>query len=395
MTNAKNITTPTSNNANRPLKVFIIALWYPSLNHPLGNIFVHEQAEALVQSGMDVTVINANVLSFKTRARWGTSVRTVDGVKILQTTVPIYGRGKAQPHIDATERIIRRLFARAVKAYGKPDIIHIHSARYAGPVGVSLAKANNIPCILTEHYSQILYDNLNDAEVSCVRQTLEGCDRIIAVSPALAEKLKHFCDKEPIYIPNVLNAKTFHYTPEHHEGYTFVSTAWLSKRKGMDILLRAFAKLKYKNPYVNLKICGSGAELESLKLLAEELQISDSVEFTGQRTRSQLCHELNRSDCFVLASYGETFGVVYIEALACGLPIIATKCGGPEDIVNDSNGMLVDIGDVDALAAAMEKIYNEKSNYNSATIRNDCLNLYSYEVVVDHLKKIYQSCLDV
>jgi len=82
MTNAQNINNSVSENSKNPLKVFIIASWYPSLNHPLGNIFVHEQAEALVQSGMDVTVINANVLSFKTRARWGTSVRTVDGVKI-------------------------------------------------------------------------------------------------------------------------------------------------------------------------------------------------------------------------------------------------------------------------------------------------------------------------
>ncbi|MBQ6570237.1 MAG: glycosyltransferase [Clostridia bacterium] len=379
----------------KPVKILIVASWYPSPDHPVSNIFVHEQAAALVRAGYDVAVINTEIVSFKSKAHWGKSFREADGVKIFQLTVPVYGRGKAKPYIDVTNRAMRYLYGKASKSWGKPDIIHIHSSRFAGPIGVKLAKEHSIPCVLTEHLSKIIHKTMNEDEKKCLTKAIRGAGKVIAVSPSLAEELKNFGCENPIYIPNVVDGRLFNYAPKSHGDFTFISTAWLSKRKGMDILIRAFGKLKNKHPYLKLKICGSGAELDALKNLAAQLELADSVEFTGERDRAQLCQELNSSDCFVLASYAETFGVVYIEALACGLPVIATRCGGPEGIVNDTNGILVDTGDVDALCAAMEKIYSERDSYSGAALRKGCLDLYGCEVVVSQLSDVYNSLLDI
>lgn len=95
----------------------------------------------------------------------------------------------------------------------------------------------------------------------------------------------------------------------------------------------------------------------------------------------------------MLASRFETFGVVYAEALACGLPIIATACGGPEMIVQEKNGFLVPVEDVAALSEALKKMYAQYEAFDSEEIRADCLRRFSEKAVVSRLRTVYESCL--
>ena len=133
---------------------------------------------------------------------------------------------------------------------------------------------------------------------------------------------------------------------------------------------------------------GDGPEMPALRQQAEELGISESVTFTGTYIRSDFAAELLKSDCFVLPSRSETFGIVYAEALATGTPVIATKCGGPEDFVDDTNGLLVPVDDVSALADAMKQMMTEADRYDPKSMAEECNRRFSSEVIGRELSGI-------
>ena len=94
-------------------------------------------------------------------------------------------------------------------------------------------------------------------------------------------------------------------------------------------------------------------------------------------------------NAFVLPSHYETFGVVLMEALSCGKPVISTKCGGPEGIVNSQNGMLVCKKNILALGEAMETMRMNFDKYDNAWIQTDCMSRFGESVVVAKLSNTY------
>jgi glycosyltransferase involved in cell wall biosynthesis len=167
----------------------------------------------------------------------------------------------------------------------------------------------------------------------------------------------------------------------------------MTANKGQADLLQAFAARFQGDPTVQLRIGGDGPLRAELQTLALELGISEQVTFLGMLSREQVATEMQRADAFVLSSHYETFGVVLIEALACGTPIIATACGGPECIVRPSNGLLVPPGDVDALGAAMAQIRETSANYPPDALHSECMAQFGEQAVAAQLGQIYQSVL--
>jgi glycosyltransferase involved in cell wall biosynthesis len=138
---------------------------------------------------------------------------------------------------------------------------------------------------------------------------------------------------------------------------------------------------------------GDGPERGYLKSLAAELELESVVEFSGAYVRSEFAEALSLSDVFVLASRRETFGVVYIEAMACGVPVIATRCGGPEDFVNGLNGLLVPVEDVESLAKAMLEIRENIKNYNRDIISNTAREGFAAYKIAERLTAIFEGLI--
>jgi glycosyltransferase involved in cell wall biosynthesis len=138
-----------------------------------------------------------------------------------------------------------------------------------------------------------------------------------------------------------------------------------------------------------LIIIGSGTENERLHAQAEQLGIADRVRFTGMLDKQAIVSLMNESNAFVLPSRGETFGVAYIEAMAMGLPVIATPCGGPEHFVNSDNGLLVDIGNVELLTKAMRQMETTIDKYQPETIRAYIQERFSAKAIVGQLEEIF------
>jgi len=146
------------------------------------------------------------------------------------------------------------------------------------------------------------------------------------------------------------------------------------------------------NKNVSLLILGGGPEYGSLKKEIEKLNMKKQIALYGFARREDVLRELQNSNAFVLSSKYETFGVVLIEAMSCGLPIISTKCGGPESIITDESiGLLVESDNIQELSTAMLKVYNGK--YDRKYIRDYSIESFSEDAIVYELNKVYEKIL--
>src|SRR5262249_36764145 len=135
-----------------------------------------------------------------------------------------------------------------------------------------------------------------------------------------------------------------------------------NEKKGIDVLLRAFALIHDKEPSLKLVLAGDGPLHGQLKDLASALGIANKVEFLGQQGRVQVVNLLHRCEVFVLPSRSEPFGIVLAEAMACKKPIVATTAGGiPEIIENQKNGILVEPDNEKALAEALITVLKDEN----------------------------------
>ena len=156
------------------------------------------------------------------------------------------------------------------------------------------------------------------------------------------------------------------------------------------MLIKAFAQAFRECPKVTLTICGQGQEEGMLRKLIFDLGMEGRIELAGLRPREEIAQRLQDADCFALASVSETFGVSYLEALSCGVPVIATRCGGPECFVNERNGLMVEPDNIEELARAMLTMYCNSSSYNRAAIAHEIRQDYSAQAVASRLMEQYE-----
>lgn len=159
-------------------------------------------------------------------------------------------------------------------------------------------------------------------------------------------------------------------------------------------MIKAFAeKFKGISKY-RLLLGGDGPDKMFIENLVKELGITKQVEFLGYLSRENVLDQMRTCDVFVLSSLYETFGVVVIEAMACGKPVIATKCGGPEAIVNDKNGLLIEANNVGQFADAMNWITSHMNQYDASAIKDDCFSRFGSKAVGRQLIYLYNLALN-
>ena len=123
--------------------------------------------------------------------------------------------------------------------------------------------------------------------------------------------------------------------------------------------------------------------------------IEEQGKLTGRLSREELSGLLGTCDAFVLASFAETFGIVFIEAMATGLPAIGTVCGGPEDIITPESGFLIRPGNVDALAAKMKTLYDTYESFDKEKIRQSIVSRFDFQLAGQKLRQVYSEALEM
>jgi glycosyltransferase involved in cell wall biosynthesis len=174
--------------------------------------------------------------------------------------------------------------------------------------------------------------------------------------------------------------------------FVFLTVALLHPVKALPTLLQAF-KLVIERGHGNLRldIGGDGPERAALESLASHLGLDDNCRFLGLLDREGVRSALQKCDSFVLASRYESFGVVLGEAMACGKPVIATSCGGPEFVVTPETGVLVPPGSPDALADAMENAILRRDQLDPDTIRASVVERFGESSFVARWSELYST----
>ena len=229
----------------------------------------------------------------------------------------------------------------------RPDVPHAHFARGAylvGRVGKRLRK----PVVVTTHnYVDLSYYRDIDLFVT----TTADQRAYLLANGIVADRvttIPHFTLLQP----------TGSAVRHVRETATLLSFGRMVKKKGFDVLLRAFAALLRSGVAARLIIGGDGEERQALAALAAELDISEQVSFSGWI--DDVGAALAEADIFVLPSLDEPFGIVVLEAMAAGVPIVATRTRGPVEILSDHTAYFAEIGDVETLALAMRQAVGDR-----------------------------------
>lgn len=283
------------------------------------------------------------------------------------------------------------LFMQIVKENGVPDIIYAHYLFTIDSLKVVRKHFPEIPVVGIEHWSELCKSRVPKGLLRCGKDAYQLVDRLLAVSPSLQEQIKKHFGKDSEVVYDMVDEEFLHAPISVGSGengpFVFASCGSLLPRKGFDVLLRAFSETRDKTS--KLIILGAGPEKVRLQELAGELGILERVTFKGMVSRDEIREIYRRCSAYVLATKSETFGVSYVEAMAMGLPAIATRCGGPEHFMNDTCGLLVDVDDVAALTRAMDSVEEHIGDYSPEAIREYVRSRFSGEVIAKQLEKIF------
>jgi glycosyltransferase involved in cell wall biosynthesis len=353
--------------------IAIISHMYPQASRPHLGVFVSEQVRALVRIGEPPIGVVVPVPSAPwplplLSPRWR-EYSEVERHRSDFDAVPVdFPRylalpRKSLPGVSAASAVRAILLDRALKErIRSADVIVAHTALLDGGIARLLSRRYHVPYVAVVH-GEDLYHQLRADSPPRMRDTvsavLGSAATVVAVSSAVARGLAD----TPAVLKrlHVLHngVDTMMFAPARPgarpggAGLRTLTAGHLVERKANDLVLRAIASLEGRVS-IEHTIAGDGPERTRLEALAAELGIADRVRFVGAYVHEDLPALLHDCDLFVMPSWDEAFGVVYLEAMACGVPVIAASDGGATDVVDDGrNGFLVPPRGVSAVADAI------------------------------------------
>ncbi|HYN21947.1 MAG TPA: glycosyltransferase [Thermoanaerobaculia bacterium] len=273
----------------------------------------------------------------------------------------------------------------------RPDLVHGHFYE-AAAVTALLARRLQIPFVLTEHSSLIASGSLSGLEKRAVRRAYRQAARVMPVSRMLQAALESqgFEARYEI-VPNVVDLEQFFPAPRRpHPVLRLIAVTRMTPVKGIPDLLEALRLLALRRQDWQCDLIGGGEREEEYRKLAEP---NGHVVFHGELERPEVAARLRAADLFVLASRIETFSVATLEALACGVPVVATACGGPEELVTPSAGTIVPLGSPAAMAEALDHALSNLSSFDREDIARTVASRYGFEAIGERLRQVYESVL--
>lgn len=464
------------------MRVLVVSSMYPTEEHPIGGIFVHEQVKALRAAGIDARVVSGKPfwlsgrhpvralyrylrLSQKAWPGWS----SYDGVPVCYFGFPA-GAFSRKSVYSYFYSIALGHWLKALRRDFDYQLVHAHTAYLDGRAGARAARTARVPYVLTEHTGPL--SSVTD-KWSMRRQAqygIDAADLIVTVSSALrSDLMRQLRVRAPdrvVVVPNGVDTDFFveqeqsnqlsglfgngatidfpdvdvkeylaafltqlslrpglplttdlvldaHKTvaaafraagdmpsDDHQsqadERVTPINAIWVGHHvdvKRVDRLLHAFAIAHRRESRLRLTLLGDGPLLEPSKQLARALKIEPYVTFLPGTSRSGVREKMVRADFLVISSETETFGVVGIEALSIGLPVLATACGGPADFIRHRGlGELVGNTSED-LAIGLQVMADRLPEFDRMAIRQYAIENYDYTRVAQRLMLAYEALL--
>jgi len=374
------------------MKILMLNYEFPPLGGGAGRATLNIARE-LVKSGNEVDILTS---SYEKKA----TDEVVDGINIYR----VFSKRKGIHECGFLGMLSYVIFGffkfRKLVKNKKYDVIHAFFSIPTGIITFLGKKIYGLNYIVSlrgsdvPDYDQYEFNVMHKFLKPLNRRIWKNAHSVVVLSKNLAEiasKTEPKLHYKVIY--NGIDMSVFRpmNVKKTDECIQLICVSRLLKRKGIQYLLYALSKLRYPN--LKLLIVGTGNYGEELRRLTSKLDLSERVSFHNYCKNEDLPELYNRSDIFVLPSLTESFGLVFLEAMACGLPIIATRTGGiPEIVENGENGILVEPGEIDELKNALDRLISDKELRQKMS-RNNLLRVreFSWEKIANQYLEEYKN----
>ncbi len=393
------------------LKVLVVSHMFPRAHHKVGGIFVLEQVKALRDNGIDARVISGDpfwankfpltgIVAYarahsKVEARW----TEYEGVPVM--FFPYLAGGVFRPWLHAwTYEIGLLSILSAVKQQFDYDLVHAHTSYLDGNAGVRAARLGNVPLVITEHTGPFSLLANHVLKRIVTRRAVNAAQRVLCVGDSLRADMRKELSLPNAHIDVLSNGYDHHtfrmkdHSDNRSNGIRALWVGHFVPVKRIDRLVEAFSRIAADIPELTLSLMGDGEGLEAAKHDVEKRGLSERILFLKASDRGGVSSAMREHDFLVVSSEVETFSLVTIEAFASGLPVLSTRCGGPEDLIADQGlGRLV-TNDIEGIAAGLEDMCRNIKDFDSAHIATRAASGYSWDSVAKELKGIYRELLE-
>lgn len=382
------------------LHVLVIPTWFPSERDKITGTYHQTFCRALVKSEKaEVNMIYVDPQGIKTIYKYPfmkkSYVSEFEGYTLYAKRMVDYSKFAYDMYIRSYTKKLDRLFCKYVKAHGKPDVIHAQVLLGAGYAASVIGKKYGVPVVITEHatyfesffigkkekYARFACEN---AYVTCVGNYMNDI---------LREKYGYTSET----LPNIVDTSIFsanQKVPANGDTLRLATVAALRPPKHIDDTIRALRILRDSGEIGKFKftVVGGGFMEDHYKSVASELDMNDVVEFVGRKNAHEIAKYLSETDILVMASVIETFGIPAIEALASGVPVVCTRCKGPEGFLDEGCAEFCNINDPEDLARAIKRMYERKDNIDENYLRARAKE-FSSESVAEQAIGIYNKLI--
>lgn len=381
---------------DRPLNVLFVTAWYPIAETPYRGIFVREHAKAVALYDK-VTVLHAFGAVDNLAAAYQLDRETDPTLTEGLSTYLLRHRRvgfKAEPLMRhwSLFRALGQLIPQV-----QPDVIHANIHRVALQ-SILAGKRFGIPVVITEHNSAFPRKLLSKLDLWEAKVAFKAAKAVMPVSQALQRGIEASGVQANFQIvPNVVNTELFQPTLGERTANGPIKLLCVGNMpethiKGYPHLFAALAGLT-DGPAWQLEIIGDGPMMGEYQARVRELDLADRIRFHGYQPKAEIVRAMDEADLFVLASVWDNMPCVLIEAMAMGLPVVATRTGGIPEMIGADVGLLAEPGNAESMRQTLAQMFAQLPRFAPAQIMTAARDKYSMTVVGRQFDAIYRTYL--
>ncbi len=382
------------------MKILWLCSWYPHSVDPFDGDFIERQAKALsLYTEVQVIHIVQNFHFLQNEKEQRAEHKTEGNLSSSVYFLPLQASGIPFLQKLLFNQRYQSFYQQLIDAYiqknGKPDIIHVHVPVKAGAVAIKVKEKYAIPFVVTEH-SSAYYEHIPENYFQrnryfrhITKTTFEQAAVVSSVSNWLLHRLQELFRVQQVQlIRNVVDTDLFFYKPSSNKRKSFIHVSLMHPLKNVTGILHALAALNQKTTDWEMSFIGP-ASTADLKL-AGELGLTKQIAWKGILQYAAVAKEMQQADALVHFSKYENLPCVVNEALCCGLPVFSSNVGGIAELIDSSNGMLVQEGNIAALADALHSYLQNASSYDRETISAKAVQQFQYKTIGKEMLELYE-----
>lgn len=377
--------------------ILVLPKWWPNARDPQLGDFIRKQVQATAR----FTKVTVLLIEGDPDHPTGVARADADDLIVIRSRYR-----SSQSPVKPLRKLVnlQRYWKAAMAGWrlvlqerGIPELVHVHILVRPALVAHWIKRKHGIPYILSEQSSEYLdgtYRRKGPLFHALNRKLFRDARAVTAVSGWLGDGLKDLgLITNYAIVPNVIPGLDRPLPSRGPAGHFMVVADLVDRTKNVSGVIKALAMAAKGQDRLSLTVIGDGPDRGFLEELASTEGVAQRVRFLGRLPNTEVLDQLAHASAVIINSNVETFSVVTGEALAQGKPVIATRCGGPQGFITESNGILIDVGDTSALAAAMVRITENIATYDPHMIRASVNERFSPEAVGQAFKRIHQRSL--